>query len=567
MRLDRLEIKNFKGIESQEFNFSGKDACIYGENGAGKSTIGHAFQWLMTGLDPEGKKTSVVPIGGPVYGIEERPPISVMAYFTDGTNLGREQHENWSKTRGSLKKTLKGNTESFIIDGVPTTSASKFKAHVAELIGDQKTYNMLSMPLYLSEIMPWKERRGILMGLVATPNHEELLTEEFDDIRVDVLAHSILGLREMLNFRFKNEKKNLDSFPARISEVSRLIKHNLEGNKEEADTDLKKIIEKGGKLKAQIAALNSIPGKLADAVKEQGLLKKNVVLFLEGWKLSREKELFSLGTKKNTPSQRMLAIGIVEEVNINCPTCNQVLPVTEIDRLKKINDDLVIEKVECFAAVELIDREIKAIAKKEFLPPVEGEKQIKFLQGEIERLRTHDDIYVLKELEEEVKQAKTEYQEKVSEIKAHTENKLHNARIGELKAEEKKAYSQAEDTQVLIEVLKSYEVKVFNSIEEEIVEKLGVEKLSVKLMNHRYNGESTPMCEFLYKGIEFQRVNTSDKIRIGIAIASSLCNFFGKEVPIFIDNSEACNWLPKVSSQVISLKVTGDKGLNLDVSA
>lgn len=47
MKILSLNLENFRGIKSAEFDFGGHDANIYGANGTGKTTVGNAICWLL----------------------------------------------------------------------------------------------------------------------------------------------------------------------------------------------------------------------------------------------------------------------------------------------------------------------------------------------------------------------------------------------------------------------------------------------------------------------------------------------------------------------------------------
>jgi recombinational DNA repair ATPase RecF len=39
MKLNRLKLENFQGIQSAEFKLNGQSASIYGDNATGKTTV------------------------------------------------------------------------------------------------------------------------------------------------------------------------------------------------------------------------------------------------------------------------------------------------------------------------------------------------------------------------------------------------------------------------------------------------------------------------------------------------------------------------------------------------
>ena len=55
VKLISLEIENFKGFRRAKFDFGGRDASIYGQNGGGKTSVYDAVTWLLFGKDSRGK--------------------------------------------------------------------------------------------------------------------------------------------------------------------------------------------------------------------------------------------------------------------------------------------------------------------------------------------------------------------------------------------------------------------------------------------------------------------------------------------------------------------------------
>ena len=56
MQLVSLTLENFKCHEHLEIRFDGRNAAIYGQNAAGKSSIYDGLTWLLFGKDSHGKK-------------------------------------------------------------------------------------------------------------------------------------------------------------------------------------------------------------------------------------------------------------------------------------------------------------------------------------------------------------------------------------------------------------------------------------------------------------------------------------------------------------------------------
>lgn len=54
LRLQRLELRNFKGLKHSVLDAKGSDVLITGENGVGKTTFMDGYFWLLFDKDSEG---------------------------------------------------------------------------------------------------------------------------------------------------------------------------------------------------------------------------------------------------------------------------------------------------------------------------------------------------------------------------------------------------------------------------------------------------------------------------------------------------------------------------------
>lgn len=87
MRIESLQINNFRGIPELEVNPNGDNLCLVGPNGSGKSSVIEAIDFLLTGkikdLTGEGTGDLSIPEHGP-HIRENRENSWVEATFTDG---------------------------------------------------------------------------------------------------------------------------------------------------------------------------------------------------------------------------------------------------------------------------------------------------------------------------------------------------------------------------------------------------------------------------------------------------------------------------------------------------
>jgi hypothetical protein len=82
-----------------------------------------------------------------------------------------------------------------------------------------------------------------------------------------------------------------------------------------------------------------------------------------------------------------------------------------------------------------------------------------------------------------------------------------------------------------------------------------------RLFKRQINGDIEPCCDTLVNGVPYPDVNNAGKIQVGLDIIKSMSAFHEVWAPVWVDNSEAVNILPKMDSQLIALYVTTDKQL------
>ena len=195
MKIDTLTIENFKSIENLHINFGGNNAVIYGQNGAGKTTVLDAVTWLLSNKMSDGKT-------GESSNFHAPDKITKVAlYFTNGLKLRRECN----------------GKSIYFLNNVPC-NATNFYYQLAEIF---KT----ALPILLTPFnfcrLNCNERRGILLKLF--PPKLEFDLSEFADIADDLKTLT----PDQIIFQYRKQLKALDKqsaeIPARISELSQNV--------------------------------------------------------------------------------------------------------------------------------------------------------------------------------------------------------------------------------------------------------------------------------------------------------------------------------------------------------
>lgn len=377
IRLNRLELKNFKGVKDYRLEIEGKNATVKGNNGVGKTTQYDAFLWLLFDKDSANNaKFSVKPQdenGNEIHFLETSVEAEL---FVDGKPLKLKKvlTENWVKPRGKEKQEYKGNETTYFFDEVPVKK-SEYQRKIAELI-DEETFKLITNPLYFNDdkAFPWDKRRRKLFEMCGTLTDEEIIasTPKLADLPGILDGKSVEDRTVIIKSSIKKLNEQIEQIGPKINENLRLIpekpvdysetEQELAGLKAElaeiekqmsdATTIVNKYQEKQRQLYVLKGKLEQIKSKLDEEAnagrmelfKEKSILKgdllscesviKNLNQGIENYKKQialKEQERQTLLTQwksLNEQKQNILAkeFTMPDDNSFNCPTCGQPLP-------------------------------------------------------------------------------------------------------------------------------------------------------------------------------------------------------------------------------------------------
>lgn len=184
MKLLSMKLTNFKGVRQVNFDFpDGGNYNIYGANETGKSTTFDALTWLLFGKDSaDATDFSVKTIvnGEPLHHAEHSVEC---AFLIKGmrVTLKKVFKEKWQKPRGKLEAQFAGHTTDYYVNDVPK-SATEYKRYINEIIAE-KTFKVLTNPLYFNEKMKDAERRTILMDIIGGVDQDAIIAENHEELK------------------------------------------------------------------------------------------------------------------------------------------------------------------------------------------------------------------------------------------------------------------------------------------------------------------------------------------------------------------------------------------------
>lgn len=231
MQLMTLTLDNFKGFDHRVFSFEGKNAALYGDNAAGKTTVYDALTWLLFGKDSQGRNDfEIKPLftqGEHQGEVKDHAAVTSVeaALLVDGKErrLQRCYHEVWSKKRGSSEATFDGHVSEYCVDNVPVKKA-EFNARVGELISED-LFRLLTSISYFAGTLPWQKRRGVLFDLAGVGDDREIMATDkrFEALAQAMGTYGLEDYKKVLSARRKGLNGARNDIPARLDELNKTV--------------------------------------------------------------------------------------------------------------------------------------------------------------------------------------------------------------------------------------------------------------------------------------------------------------------------------------------------------
>lgn len=649
IKLDELELINFKGVRNLFITANGHDINIFGENASGKTTIADGYNWLLFGKDSRDRTDfsikTLLKSGEPVHHRDH----SVRGAFTINGNLlslKRVFHEVWVKKSNSPKETFSGHETKYYINGVPSRKREYDMQVISLVNGDEKLFKLLSSPTYFNEVLLWKDRRTTLLNICGNVSDSDVIAanKELAELPEIIGDHAIDDFRKIVAEQKKRINSDLKDIPTRIDEAT-MAKPDLN---DQSEMDLQKSAEN---LQKQI---NKIDDKIAQ-IRSGGEVNelKNKILMIQGKQQdlrngyqadlhkkidikrveyydrkssldkdirrsidlndrfeSNKKQIFKL--KEQAEDLRHEWAGVNAELfqftgETVCPTCGRDLQTDKVeDARKHAEEHFNLEKSKRLEAIsgkgksvmthvgelesendriskELTNLDAEISKQQKLTNAVKNEmdelnagtssimddpeykamdKQIADIKTNIRKLQESTDDAVISENEE-----KNELRAKFSEIQIGISQfdqvrKL-DRRIAELEAEEKELTAKFERSEYIQHLLDVFVETKVNLLESKINGKFRLARF--KLFDRQVNGGLVECCEMTFDGVPFSDLNNAARINVGLDVISTLSEFYGIQVPIFVDNRESVTELSDTDAQLISLIVSAaDKTLRIE---
>ena len=277
---------------------------------------------------------------------------------------------------------------------------------------------------------------------------------------------------------------------------------------------------------------------------------------------------FKFDTEKKVELNRLNTIGTEKKELITELTKKNADLNTEIDALKKQEQDAIAKKEELSKQLSEIPSEADYTQNEDYVKlKAERDKVL----ADIEKLESDGADKIVTDLKVEKAGLQSQLDE-VNKIIAQAENNVQiDDKIADMQHKQNE-YGQAKaDAERILYQLKEVSKRKNKLLVEEINQHFGIVRW--KLFDFQKNGEYKEVCiptvldeeTGIYK-VFGDTTNTGREIEAKIDICNSFQKFFNMYVPIFLDGAESINdeYVPAVDTQLILLTVTDDEQLKVE---
>ena len=506
MKIKKIRIENFRGIEHFECEFGENITTIAGDNGTGKTTVADAISWILFDRNTTDEKNwlpKTITDG-------EAPTAIVEAVIeNDGVQatLRKEFKEVWKNKRNSVDKTFTGHTTEYYINDVPVMKDAYddyMKAITKDIDG-----RLVSMVGYFAD-MKTADRRSVIISLI----------DDVDDCEI---------LRRIENGDVLSELMNRYS----IDEIMKMAKTELKDIN--AEIKANQIIYDRERQQGMMYDSEKVR-KLEDEKKSYGDMLQEYAKHAETIR-NKQNELnnlnFDIYTIERVINDKKAEIEAIKHeldkpfiVADKCEVCGAKLSNDVIEKQVIKHDDEIRNKKDMINRLnEVINGKTKAV--DELTKRVdEIEREISILQeSQLTMLNVGNKI-------DEINRQLTEY----AVIDSHNKNA-------------EKARSEVERLSVEAEKWEriQYHAKEFIKTKAEMVtDKVNAMfdgSIRFKMFDTNINGtlkeECEPMIDCDGTWIPYKSANTGTKVNAGIKIIDVISRKTGVYVPVLVDNAES----------------------------
>lgn len=585
LELTHIAITGFKGYKDKVEYDLGFRTVVTGNNALGKSTIGEAIVWALTGCDVYGNEKAATRLVN-----NRKPKVTevVLDFLLDG-----ESQTIIRRKKGSSNEVYWNESK------ITTNDIAR------DIFKNKNVFLSIVNPYFFPELAP-KDAKQLLSDVLKPIGRDEIFAE-LGDYLVKILNDNGFRMPETFMADTRTDIKEHEENIIYLEGVQDGLKPmEVEEKKVFNDTELKKLqseldtLKKTDTIESQLSKLikpKDYVAELSELRVQEATLKATMsnlslqeLLPIEV-KKDRRKELLKDYHNKNDRLANM------DHDIVKCTRCGNEIDLTVQSRnllISELNE--IIEKGKKLKAeIEEIEKKNTEISETNNKIRIAKETEIndKLARINIKRQSYLTDAEESQKAYEEKRQAiingskeqESERQEKIRLISSqlseleyqkkevinfnasvdaaikHNNNLIEDQKLNKEKIQNSK--NKIEQLKLALDAAKQYNSIKLKKQSAQISKYL--DKVDISFEKLTKDGELKDDFKINYEGKEFNKLSNAEKIKAGLEIANLLINLQNLHFPVFVDNAESINEVPELDTQMIQAKVTTDNEVKVEV--
>lgn len=615
MRIKSMNLEHFQGVKSFEMHPEGKNVDISGQNGTGKTTVNNAYNWLLfnkPGTDEKNYSPETVGSKGLDHSAEivltddsgkeiklkkalhKSGKSSKTEYQIDDEKVKQKDYESFLKDICQLDRMRMIAREDTFLSETPKEERRKI---IIEKAGDIEDEDVIASDEKL------KQLPEILCGK-SVDSYKKIAKDKIKDLKKESDRLGILidaGSKELKEP--EKSKEFVEGVIKKLKETKKEIEYKKAPGMEQEELQ-RKIVELLGEKELakcdynkKLASLEETKNKQISSIREKISKLRNEMYILQA---DMHKTAVSM---ENTKKKRKELVEEWQDVNAmqfdesgKCPYCGQELPPEKIEDARKefnVKKSTKLEEITKSGkevSADVIATMEKAIAQMD--EKIKGcEEKISGFEIEKNELQNAEQpgpfqntdicnsfdvkIQELKErLNRETPQKDNSIEQELAAVESDIEKNMRllleienyekkKSELEDMESKYAKTVSDCENYEFGMHLCKRFSMKKSEIMEEKVNSMF--ENVHFRLFKELVNGEVEEDCEPLVKcregWIPYGKANHAAKVRAGLEVVQGLSEFFGVDMPVFIDNAESIvTDFPETKYQQIRLRAVKGVG-------
>ena len=542
VKLKSLRICNFKGICDLLIEFDPKITRIYGKNGAGKTSIKNAWEWVLG----QNIKDVIPVVNNKELSVETSVEANILV------NEYNYKLKRVNKPKYSAGEKV-GNESVYYIDDIEIL-AKNYLSQITSILSENAVENiqiLTDKEYFNTDTTSWKwtNRRKILMEMCGVYEATQHLIDDDkyifirDDIKKGYATSDIKSKYEKERKLAKdNQMKNVALIEQKQKEIDEYLGIDFE-EKTQTLANLKQKYTKmlnSSKKENNSAELKQMQDDLYKYASELSALQvKNT---LEKQKLESEKTQYY----KEATSIKGEIDAIMSETGL-CPYCKQPLPKQLLDQKDEDLEDLRTQYRNTYNKFQEVSEKLAKWTEGDRV--YELEELIADLNLKLQNTKLAD-------LNKITAQKQKELEEQISELERVVARKddlvKWNKQIQDWKKENLALADEIVDYETKMRILQDYVREQTDIVSKTVNDKFS-NGVSWSLYDVNYVGTLEENCTCLYKNKVYSSLSNGETHIANLEVVKTLQDYFDVNLPIMEDDCESITIPYETDRQIVEL--------------